>query len=258
MSTKITVCQFPEGVDHLESAWADLRKHTEAMGSDLVLLPEMPFAPWLSAFEEPDAARWKAAAEEHRQWLPRFAELGAAVVAGSHPIEEDGDFYNEAFIWTAEAGYQAVHRKRYLPNEEGFREARWYKAAPKHFEVVDSPVGKIGFLICTEIWFTEWAREYARQGIHFLLCPRATASSVEKWLVGGRAAAIMSGAWCLSSNRGGLDERGWDWAGGAWIVEPEDGEVHGVTGSSAPFITLEVDATAADRAKATYPRYVVE
>ena len=64
-----------------------------------------------------------------------------------------------------------------------------------------------GFLICSEMWFTEHARAYAKQGIHLLLCPRATPmASVSKWIAGGRVAAVTSGAFCLSASFGGVDK----------------------------------------------------
>ncbi len=54
-------------------------------------------------------------------------------------------------------------------------------------------------------------------------------TTTEKWIMGGRAAAVMSGAFCLSSNRGGVDARGHAWGGHGWIVEPEQGMVLGTT-----------------------------
>src|SRR5690606_35970815 len=131
-------------------------------------------------------------------------------------------------------------------------EATWYERGPFEFEPVRLEQAGAGFLICTEIWFTEHARAYARQGIHLLACPRATMSySVDKWLAGGRAAAVMSGAYCLSSNRGGIDGRGFEWGGRGWIVEPEEARVLGLTSQEQPFLTLEIDLQAAEQAKRT-------
>lgn len=59
------------------------------------------------------------------------------------------------------------------------------------------------------IWFTLHARAYAKQGIQILLCPRATLfSTIDKWILTGHVAAIMSGAYCLSSNRRGYSKQG--------------------------------------------------
>ena len=46
---KITVCEFNDRNELLESDWAKLKSHLKKAGSDLVLLPEMPFYPWLAS-----------------------------------------------------------------------------------------------------------------------------------------------------------------------------------------------------------------
>jgi N-carbamoylputrescine amidase len=76
--------------------------------------------------------------------------------------------------------------------------------------------------------------------------------------MGGRAAAVMSGAFCLSSNRGGVDARGHAWGGHGWIIEPDQGTVLGTSSTERPFLTLEIDLSAAKQAKRRYPRYVSE
>ncbi|MEE8277607.1 MAG: carbon-nitrogen hydrolase family protein [Thermoanaerobaculia bacterium] len=139
--------------------------------------------------------------------------------------------------------------KHYLPDEEYFWEATWYERGGREFAAVEVGGAKVGFLICTDMWFTEHARAYAREGVHLLAVPRATAfTSLEQWLAGGRAAAVVSGAWCLSSNRGGTDGEGTLWTGGGWIIEPESGQVLCVTSDEEPFRTLEIDLPA-DRAR---------
>ncbi|MFQ5942764.1 MAG: hypothetical protein ACE5JF_04350 [Anaerolineales bacterium] len=72
----------------------------------------------------------------------------------------------------------------------------------------------------------------------------------------GRAAAVMAGAYCISSNRGG-EGSGIEWGGSGWIISP-DGEMLGLTSSEDPFITLDIDLVTADASKETYPRYVAE
>jgi N-carbamoylputrescine amidase len=45
--------------------------------------------------------------------------------------------------------------------------------------------------------------------------------------------------------------------GTGWIIDPEGG-VLGVTSPEQSFLTLEIDLTAAEEARTTYPRYVPE
>jgi N-carbamoylputrescine amidase len=254
---KVTVCELSP--DRLDQDWQALVAHVKSESSELVLLPEMPFYPWPMRSNHVDASVWQASVESHDKWITRLDELSASIVTGTRPVINNGKRLNEGFIREPDSGYRDAHTKYYLPNEEGFWEASWYERGEKNFNTTQ--IGKViaGFLICSEIWFTEHARAYAKQGIHLLLCPRATPmASVGKWISGGRVAAVTSGAFCLSSSFGGIDEHGMEWAGNGWIIEPEEGTVLGLTSRSQPFLTLKIDLTAAEKAKKTYPRYILE
>ena len=256
---KVTVCELGNDAERLEQDWRALVAHVKAEASDFVLLPEMAFHPWLPQTRQVEPALWQASVEAHDQWLSRLTELAPAVVAGTRPVIERGKRLNQGFIWEADSDYRAVHAKVYLPDEQEFWEASWYERGEPDFPVVESAAGRIGFLICTELWFNAHAREYARQGIQLLLCPRATPStSVGKWIAGGRTAAVVSGAFCLSSNFGNGADEGGKWGGNGWIIEPEEGQLLGLTSPEQPFLTHEIDLPAAVAAKRTYPRYVLD
>lgn len=253
----LTVCELPHDPDRRQEAWEGLVEHCRAARSDVVLLPEMPFSVWLAATKEVDEARWAESVSTHEAWLQQLEELTAAVVLGSRPVIFEGRRHNEAFVW--ESGeYRPSHHKYYLPDEEGFWEATWYDRGTGSFPALETVPGKVGILVCTEIWFTEHARSLGRDGVTILANPRATEwSSRHKWLAGGRAAAVMAGAFCLSSNRSGTDARGMRWGGLGWIIDP-DGEVLVTTSETEPYVTVPVDLFDAERAKVTYPRYVEE
>ena len=161
---------------------------------------------------------------------------------------------NQAFVWNPVSGLTLGHTKYHLPNEEGFWEANWYQRGDGSFQPVRCHNANIGFLICTELWFFEHARLYAKNDVHLIACPRATPhSSLENWLAGGRVAALVSGAYCASSNK--ISIQGADLGGQGWIADPE-GNVLGVTKRDTPFLTVDIDLEMAEQAKQTYPRYV--
>jgi N-carbamoylputrescine amidase len=160
-------------------------------------------------------------------------------------------------VWDSESGLSAAHTKYYLPEEEGFWEATWYQRGDGLFDIVEVKGIRIGFLICTEIWFNAHARAYASQGIHLLVCPRATPqTSVDKWIAAGRTAAVVAGAFCLSSNFSGPNVAGMAFGGTGWIIEPEAGRILGRTTPAHNVVTLDINPAEADQAKTTYPRYV--
>jgi hypothetical protein len=55
---RLTVCELPEDRMAFERTWNDLVDHVAIEESDLILLPEMPFAPWLPATPDDDSAAW--------------------------------------------------------------------------------------------------------------------------------------------------------------------------------------------------------
>ena len=224
--------------------------------ADLLVLPELGMSPWLPDTREVDPAEWSDAAARHDALIDRLGALNARVVVGSRPVVDAGRRYNESFIWSDGTLLGPAHRKTYLPDEAGYWEASWYERGPVAFEPVDTPVGRIGVVLCTELWFFQHARDLGAAGIDVLAVPRATpASSVDKWVAGGRAAAVVSGAFCVSANQSGAYAAA-SMGGGSWVIDPEEAAILGLTDASQPVLTREVDLARARRAKTTYPRYV--
>jgi N-carbamoylputrescine amidase len=252
---RITVCQLADERDRFENDWKALCAHVRAERSSLVLLPELPFARWFPAARTFDAPAWQRAVELHRRWEARLRQLGVPFVVGTRPVEREARRLNEAFLATPSCT-RSIHEKRYLPDEEGFWEASWYAPGDGVFDLVRADDVVLGVQICTELWRLDVARHFGLRGADVIVVPRATpASSRERWIVGARAAAIVSGAFCVSSNRCGTSAGGGVFAGEGWIVDP-DGEVLALTSNAEPFATLDLDLNRARAAKATYPRYV--
>lgn len=255
----VTVCQLDNRRSHLEPMLEDLARHIVHEQSDFVLLPEMIFHEWLAADPEPDAARWYEAVADHERYISQLHRLGAQAVLGTRPIvREHGSFRNEAYLWTPERGAQPVHEKYYLPDEPGYWEHSWYDRGDRTFDLCRVLGMRIGVQICTEMWFMEWSRHYAAARADLLCVPRATPhGTLAKWLAGGQAAAVCSGAYCLSSNVWNPPGSKADCGGLGWVISP-DGEVMAKTTPDSPFVTVEIDLEAARQAKQTYPRYVRE
>jgi N-carbamoylputrescine amidase len=256
---RVTVCELPNGWSESDASWEATLAALQEERSDLLVLPEMPFFRWLSGSRQVAASLWQAAVEAHQRRIRQLEDLQIPVVMATRPVTEASGRFNRAFVWQRNRGCRDVHTKYYLPNETGFWEAAWYQRGKGRFEVIETGGLKIGFLICTELWFQIHARAYAAEGVHLLICPRVTPrASMDKWIVGGRAAAVVAGAYCLSSNLNGPHVDGLAFGGAGWIIEPEAGRVLGLTSAQAPLLTLEIDPAEAQRAKKTYPRYVAD
>ena len=253
---KVTVCQMSNDSKAFARDWERLVAHVKTERSDLVLLPEMPFFPWFAWSPNYDPKIWESAVKKHQEATPLLERLSSALVCGSLPVNNKGKRHNEAFIWDKNSGLRYAHTKYYLPNEKGYWEASWYEKGGGDFTPIQTGNALLGFVICTDLWFFQHARAYGKKGVHLIACPRATPhSTLEKWLVGGQAAAVVSGAFTLSSNKINRQGEEADLGGQGWIVGP-NGKVLGLTSQEQPYLTLDLDLTKAEKAKEMYPRYV--
>lgn len=255
---KVTVCELDNRPGRLEAMLDELAAHIRYHDSDFLLLPEMCFHEWLAADRDADPERWQTAVKSHDRHIESLDRLGAAAAIGTRPIvDSTGIRRNQAYLWTP-TGVAAVHEKYYLPDEIGYWEAHWYERGEQRFDSCEALGLQIGIQICTEMWFFEWARHFARAGVELLCVPRATPhGSTAKWLAGGQAAAVCAGAYCLSSNLWNPPDARANCGGLGWIVSPE-GDVLAATSVDEPFATAEIDIDFARQSKHTYPRYVVE
>jgi predicted amidohydrolase len=245
---KITVCQLHNGREAFAVDWDRLVAHVKAQHSDLVLLPEMPFFPWFPTTLEFDAGIWRAAVAAHDAWEKRLTELMPAVPLGTRPVDFGALRYNVGFVWKEDEGItETIHVKSCLTNEDGSWETTWYEKAAPDFESATVGAARVGMLIGLELWMPDAAKTYGEDNVHVIAIPRVDrsadadecASSAQEWLAGGRAAASSSGAFCISSSRGGHAH---PVGGPGWILAP-DGRTLARTSDAEPFVTAEVDLT---------------
>jgi N-carbamoylputrescine amidase len=259
---KVTVCQIDPRGGQIDSFLERLKAHIAEQKTDFLLLPEMGFSDWLAG-DKPGAdadAKWARAVADHERGIDGLGTLGAKAIVGTRPIlTPENSRRNEAYVWTRNAPRAAgFHQKYYLPDEGDYYEASWYDRGPKQFDTARALGARIGVQICTELWFFEWARHYARSRADILCVPRATPhGNVDKWIAGGQAAAVCSGAYCLSSNLWAPEDSGANLGGGGWIIDPE-GKLLARTDETNPFASAEIDLAFAKASKAGYPRYVAE
>jgi N-carbamoylputrescine amidase len=245
---KVTVCQLHNEREAFTADWERLVAHVKAQQSGLVLLPEMPFFPWFPTPVEFDAGVWRAAVAAHDAWERRLSELMPAVALGTRPVNFGALRYSAGFVWKDEDGIaETIHVKSCLSNEDGSWETSWYQKAAPDFESATVGAARVGMLIGLELWIPEGPKTYGADNVHIVAIPRVDrsvdeaecVSSEEEWLSGGRAAALESGAFCISSSRGGYSNPS---GGTGWILAP-DGRLLAKTTKTEPFATAEIDLT---------------
>ena len=253
---RVGFTEWPDGLEPHDTDWNGIAQRIAEARLDLLITNELPFGRWLAAEPAFDRGAAEASVALHEAGLEALKALPVDALISSRPVWADARLANEAFV-IAGGTYRALHRKRFFPEEPGWHEATWY--APGGEGGSTTPVAglRVGVLLCTELMFNEQARRYGREGADLIAVPRATGGSLDTWRTAGRMAAIVSGAYVVSSNRVGTAAAGPVFGGVGFAFAP-DGAPLTATTPSEPLVVLDIDAAASARQKAAYPCYVQE
>jgi N-carbamoylputrescine amidase len=233
--------------------WAALRREIERLRPQLLVLNELPFGPWLAAREQFDGAAWEDSIAAHAAGLEALPELGVPIVLGTRPADLAGRRCNQAFVWSHDASLMFPHTKQHIPDSPGYRETTWTEPGETCFEVVEALGLRIGFLICTDLMFTEHAREYGREGVDLIVAPRAMPpGAAHTFDIALQMTAIVSGCSVASSNRRGRDSVGEQFEGRGCIIDPL-GSTVAQTSSHQPLVVHEISTDFSDWKQTIYP-----
>ncbi|MBJ2268644.1 nitrilase family protein [Pseudomonas sp. MF6772] len=161
----VAVVQFdPQvGLDNRESnLHRSLALAAEAVngGANLIVLPELSncgyfFSSRQDAFEHAEPVPGGASVQA---WMAFAATHQVYLVAGLNEIE-GRQLFNTAVLLGPD-GLIGKYRKAHLWNLEKL----WFTPGNLGFPVFETPIGRIGLLICWDIWFPEVPRILSQQG----------------------------------------------------------------------------------------------
>lgn len=253
---RIGFVEWPEGLTANGAHWDSTAAVLAASRPDILVTNELPFGPWLADSPDFSQAQAERSIRAHDEGLERLAGLGVPAILSSRPVWNGARLANEAFV--LEGGrVRPLHRKQMFPNEPGWFESAWYAGDGSGFAVADVLGIGVGVLLCTEAMFNERARFYGRQGASLIVIPRASGSNLAPWNTAGAMAALVSGAYVVSSNRVGSTDAGTAFGGGGFAYAP-GGELLAETAAAFPLRTFHLDTAHAASAQRGYPCYVRE
>lgn len=134
-----------------------------AAGAQIVVLPELVTSGY--CFASPAEARSLAIPADHPA-LSGWGASGAVVIGGFAELGGDGLIFNSAVL-VDPGGVRAVYRKTHLWDGE----ALFFTPGADPAPVVETPVGRIGVMICYDVEFPEMTRAVALRGADLLAVP---------------------------------------------------------------------------------------
>jgi N-carbamoylputrescine amidase len=253
---RVAILEAQNGMVAGSREWCELASRIGDVSPEVLVTNEMPFGPWLAESNRYDQEAATRSVSDGEAGIEALQALKLSVVLSSRPVQAGERLANEAFA-LVDGTYQRVHHKQYFPDEPCFYERDWFRPELSGFDAVDLGGWSAGFLLCTELFFTEWARHYRRLGANLIAVPRASGESLRTWLPGAQTAAIVSGCYVASSNRVGAASPQLVFGGRGFCIAP-DGSVIAETSAAQPVVVFEIDLEVSAAQQRQYPCYVEE
>jgi predicted amidohydrolase len=190
----------------------------------LVIFPELALTGYFLKDLVPEVALPLDAPE-----LRRLVELSRHIdiAVGFVEVSSDFHFYNSA-VYLEGGEIRHLHRKVYLPTYGLFDEQR-YLAPGDRFRAFDTRFGRMGLLICEDMWHLSAPYILAMDGATTLLCLSSspgrgisesdTLGSTASWQKLTSATAMFLNSRVLYCNRVGYED-GVNFWGGSEVIDP--------------------------------------
>ncbi|HEU4400957.1 MAG TPA: nitrilase-related carbon-nitrogen hydrolase, partial [Candidatus Polarisedimenticolia bacterium] len=205
---------------HLRWARRALRER-----ADLVVFPELSLTGYLLKDLVTDVAVRLADPAPLR---PLFQMSRRIALAFGLVEETAGHRYHNSAVLLEAGRVRHVHRKVYLPTYGMFDEGRYF-AAGDRLEAFPATLGRLGMLICEDLWHTSSALVLAQDGADYILAlsngptqgvdAHAGLSNQATWRDVVKVTAQLQTVFVAWVNRVGFED-GVNFGGGSCVVDP--------------------------------------
>jgi N-carbamoylputrescine amidase len=226
----------PEPETNLNLACAKIRE-AAAQGAQVVCLPELFRSPYFCQNE--DAANFALAESipgPSTETIGAVArQAGVIVIASLFERRASGLYHNTAAVIDANGEVAGLYRKMHIPDDPGYYEKFYFTPGDLGFCAFDTPVGRLGILICWDQWYPEAARLLALAGADIIFYPTAIgwhprekaangAAQRDAWRTVQRGHAIANGLYVAAVNRVGhempVGPPGLEFWGTSFLADP--------------------------------------
>jgi predicted amidohydrolase len=188
-------------------------------GANLIIFPELSLTGYVVRDQIYDLAETiPGSSVKAMEDIAR--KTNAYIVFGMPELSEktEATLYNAAVLIGPE-GFIGKYRKMYLPTHSVFEEKRYFRAG-YHAAAFETKIGKIGLIICYDIFFPEVSRLTRLKGAQLIVCISASPAIRRAFFeVLTIARAIENTAFLAYVNLVGIED-GLQFWGGSRLVGP--------------------------------------
>lgn len=227
MSFSVALAQTKPKLGVVKENIETVTQHVEKAcreGASLIVFPELALTGYFLKDLVPEVALSLSSPEFEK--LKKLS-LKIAIAIGFVEVSPDYRFFNSA-VYLEGGEIKHVHRKVYLPTYGLFDEQR-YLAQGNSFRAFDTRFGRLGFLLCEDMWHLPSSYILAMDGASTILCLASSPgrgltseenlSSADAWQKLLFTTAMFLNVRVVFCNRTGFED-GVNFWGGSEIVDP--------------------------------------
>lgn len=245
---KIALCQMRMSEDAERNCQKALEQIAQAAkeGAQLIVFPEVQLSPFFPQYEGRDASGYVIAWDS--PVIRRFCEACRESNIYASPnfyVEKDGRRYDMSLLIDDAGTLLGEQKMVHIAQAACFYEQDYYTPSEEGFKVFDTPIGRIGIVVCFDRHYPESIRTEALKGAELILVPTANTKDepfeLFQWEI--KIQAFQNSVNVAMCNRVGL-EGCMDFSGES-IVADCNGNTVALAGDREELLFAEVDLPAA-------------
>ena len=145
-----------------------------ARGAKMVFFPEVQFTEFFAKFEGRDATGYAMTLDSDAVRQIREACRRNGIWASPNLyLLKDGNYYDCSLMIDDRGEIAGMSKMVYIAQAKDFYEQDYYHPSEDGFKVYDTPLGKVGIVICFDRHMPESVRSCAMQGAELIIIPTA-------------------------------------------------------------------------------------
>ena len=253
---KLALCQM-QMTEHMEENFERARAQifaAAAQGAEMICFPEIQLSPFFPQYEARDASRWAIAPDSrYIRGVQDACREAGIYAAPNFYVEENGQRYDMSLLIDDRGAILGRQKMVHIAQAACFYEQDYYTPSEEGFGVFQTPLGRIGIVVCFDRHYPESVRTLALRGADLILIPtantKAEPSELFQWEI--RVQAFQNSVNIAMCNRVGAEGE-MDFSGESMVAD-YDGNLTALADDSAQLLFAEADLNAASEMRRRRP-----
>lgn len=213
-------------------------------GAQLICFPELQLSPFFPQYEGVDTSNYVLSIndEKIKKIQEKCRELNIISIPNIY-LKENEKYFDASLVINGDGEIMGTSKMVHIMRCHQFYEQDYYSPSDTGFRVYETPIGRIGIIVCFDRHIAESFRLCALQGADLIIIPTANVKDepLEKFEWELRIPAMQNNIFIAMCNRVGIEGE-MDFAGQSIVVDP-NGDVVVKADEKEQIVYADIDLT---------------